>query len=259
MRDNAVSHKPHPTEDASRTSDQPANSVGLKALALKALGRATPRGASWSGRNSFRVSSAFVPAPGVAEQAQRQGAPDPEEAAAEGSRNPEAASPVAEPAADREAHAPCPTCGCLSEASEEAPSWREEDDPPLLTQMYRKRTTAPRDQIKSVRFTPTAVHAITKAAKAYDKTFAGFVGDAAYAVALGRTSVSSPEDDPIRPLVERLDKLTAQLRRVGNNLNQITTAINSGALPAHAEAVLARVEATVEHIFRLLDQLIAEK
>jgi hypothetical protein len=101
---------------------------------------------------------------------------------------------------------------------------------------------------------------IEAAAQARGQFFAGYVGDVAYAHALGRTTgPGSPEDDPARPVVESLEKLIAQLRRTGNNLNQITYAINTGTVPDHAEYVLSRVEETVEMAFTLLDGFVGNQ
>nr|WSX78111.1 MobC family plasmid mobilization relaxosome protein [Streptomyces sp. NBC_00899] len=119
--------------------------------------------------------------------------------------------------------------------------------------MYRKRTKESRSRPRSIRFTPTAERVIEEAARARGQFFAGYVGDVAYAHALGRTAAASPEDDPVRPLVETVERLIAQLRRTGNNLNQVTHAVNSGVIPDHAEHVLERVEAAVEEAFTLLD------
>ncbi|MDX2693728.1 hypothetical protein PV416_09995 [Streptomyces ipomoeae] len=141
----------------------------------------------------------------------------------------------------------------------EQPSWREPDAPALPTLMNRKRTTEKRDQEKTIRFTPTAVRIIAKEAERRGQKFAGFVGDAALAVALGKAGlVGSPEDDPVRPLIEAIETHTVALNRVGNNLNQIAGAIHRGTVPEHAEAVLASVEQTVENSYRLIDRLLTE-
>ncbi|EKX67524.1 hypothetical protein STRIP9103_06673 [Streptomyces ipomoeae 91-03] len=125
--------------------------------------------------------------------------------------------------------------------------------------MNRKRTTEKRDQEKTIRFTPTAVRIIAKEAERRGQKFAGFVGDAALAVALGKAGlVGSPEDDPVRPLIEAIETHTVALNRVGNNLNQIAGAIHRGTVPEHAEAVLASVEQTVENSYRLIDRLLTE-
>jgi hypothetical protein len=102
---------------------------------------------------------------------------------------------------------------------------------------------------------------IEAAAQARGQFFAGYVGDVAYAHALGKatTGPGSPEHDPARPVVEAVEKLIAQLRRNGNNLNQITHAINTGIVPDHAEYVLGRVGETVEMAFVLLDGFVGNQ
>lgn len=125
--------------------------------------------------------------------------------------------------------------------------------------MNRKRTTEKRDQVKNIRFTATAVQTIDDEAKLRGQTFAGFVGDAALAVACGEANmVGSPEDDPVRPLVEAVEVHTKALNRIGTNLNQITMAIHSGAIPERTEAVLDHIEQAAEASYRLMDQLLAE-
>lgn len=202
-------------------------------------------GASWSGRNSYRVSSALASAPAGAEEAGRQGAAAREGEAERGltQDNPEPSVATA-----------CPSCGQpLALVEAEPSSWREPDDPPLPAPIYRKRTKESRSRPRSIRFTPTAERVIEEAARARGQFFAGYVGDVAYAHALGRTVTGSPEDDPVRPLVETVERLIAQLRRTGNNLNQVSHAVNFGVIPEHAERVLGRVEEAVEEAFTLLD------
>jgi len=205
--------------------------------------------ASWSERASNEASSALAPAPGVAEEkAGRQRAPEPEE----GTTEPSTAR-VADCAA------PCPEQPADTTPSDEKPSWREPDAPALPALMNRKRTTEKRDQEKTIRFTLTAVRIIAEEAERRGQKFAGFVGDAALAVALGKAGiVGSPEDDPIRPLIEAVEAHTVALNRIGSNLNQITGAIHRGTVPEHAETVLARVEHAVENSYGLIDQLLAE-
>jgi hypothetical protein len=159
------------------------------------------------------------------------------------------------------ADAVCPSCGHrpLTTVQDQQPSWRDPDDPPLLAPMYRKRTKETRTRARSIRFTPTAEAVIEAAARASGKYFAGYVGDIAYAHALGTTAASSPEEDPVRPLVENVERLIVQLRRTGNNLNQITHAINSGVISDHAERVLVRVDAVVEDAFILLDGFVGKE
>ncbi|MEV0266050.1 hypothetical protein AB0I49_32580 [Streptomyces sp. NPDC050617] len=141
----------------------------------------------------------------------------------------------------------------------EQPSWREPDAPALPARLNRKRTGEKRDQEKKIRFTPTAVRIIDEAAERRHSTFAGFVGDAALAVALGKASMAgSPEDDPIRPLVEAVEAHTRALNRIGINLNQITMAIHSGAIPERAETVLDHIELAAQASYQLMDRLLAD-
>ncbi|WP_329570400.1 hypothetical protein [Streptomyces sp. NBC_01361] len=182
------------------------------------------------------------------ERAERQGAPEPENGAADPSLAPAAdpATPYTQPTAD------------VPPLVEE-PSWRDPDAPVLPALMNRRRTTEKRDQEKTIRFTRTAVSLITAAAHQRGQKFAGFVGDAALAVALDKAGlVGSPEDDPARPLIEAIETHTVALNRVGNNLNQISGSIHRGAVPEHTGAVLVRVEQAVENSYRLIDRLLTE-
>lgn len=204
--------------------------------------------ASWSERVSNEASSALAPAPGVAERkAERQGAPEPEEGIAE-TCPPAPGSVVPRPQPPTDVEPPV-----------EQPSWRDLDAPVLPALMNRKRTVEKRDQEKTIRFTRTAVGVISAAAHQRGQKFAGFVGDAALAVALGKAGlVGSPEDDPVRPLIEAVEAHTVALNRIGGNLNQITAAIHRGTVPERAEAVLDRVEQAAENSYRLIDQLLTE-
>lgn len=174
----------------------------------------------------------------MAEEAQRHGAPD-RECAAEGSRTQEG---------------PQPTADAYAELS----SIRDPDDPPLPAPMNRKRTTEKRDQVRSIRFTPTALRLIDDAAAACGKKLAGYVGDAALKEALGHRTAASPEDDPLRPLVEAIEAQTAQLRHIGNNLNQIARATSAGATPDHADTVLTRLRHVLDASHATLDTLLEE-
>lgn len=197
--------------------------------------------ASWSERASNEASPALAPTPGVAEEkAERQGAPEPEGVMAD------SAALCTQPPTD-------------AQPPVEQPSWRDLDAPALPALLNRKRTVEKRDQEKTIRFTRTAVSVISSAAHQRGQKFAGFVGDAALAVALGKTGlVGSPEDDPVRPLIEAVEAHTVALNRIGGNLNQITAAIHRGTVPERAEAVLDRVEQAAENSYRLIDQLLTE-
>ncbi|MGW6237452.1 hypothetical protein [Streptomyces sp. NPDC055094] len=177
------------------------------------------------------------------DEAERQGAPELEEGVVEDSCQPAADS------VPRSTPADVPPLV-------EQPSWRDLDAP-LPAQMNRKRTVEKRDQEKTIRFTRTAVQVISAAAQQRGQRFAGFVGDAALAVAVGKAGmVGSPEDDPLRPLIEAVEAHTVALNRIGGNLNQITAAINRGTVPERAEAILDRVEQAAQNSFHLIDQLL---
>ncbi|WP_335970931.1 MobC family plasmid mobilization relaxosome protein [Streptomyces sp. CA2R106] len=230
--------------------EQPQKKPGIfTRISQTATGRSD--GASWSGRNSYRVSSALASAPAGAEENHRQGAPDRMGEAERGLTQDNPPHPVA---------TVCPSCGhpAPTAAQSEPLSGREPNDPPLPAPLYRKRAKETRDRVRSIRFTPTAERVIDAAAHERGQYFAGYVGDAAYAHALGNTATGSPEDDPARPIVENVERLIAQLRRTGNNLNQITHAIHSGTIPDHTERVLDRVEEAVENAFILLDGFVSK-
>ncbi|MFI1707572.1 hypothetical protein [Streptomyces griseoruber] len=188
----------------------------------------------------------------------RQRAPEPVEGVNEPCTTP-AADDAKQPVADSVTPHVKPSAEAQAPAAVEQPSWREPDTPVLPARMNRKRTTEKRDQEKKIRFTPTAVRLIDAEARRRRQKFAGFVGDAALAVALGKAGmVGSPEDDPIRPLLESIEAHTKALNRIGTNLNQITAAVHSGAIPERAEAVLDRIEQAAEASYALMDQLLGE-
>ncbi|WP_229843704.1 plasmid mobilization relaxosome protein MobC [Streptomyces chryseus] len=192
-------------------------------------------------------------------EAGRQRAPEPGERTTEPNASSVANAPATHDELPADSTAPQPESSAHTASPIELPSWREPDAPTLPARMNRKRTTERRDQEKKIRFTPTAVHTIDEAAKRRHKRFAGFVGDAALAVALGKASMTgSPEDDPSRALVEAVETHTKALNRIGTNLNQITMAINSGALPDQAEAVLDHIDQAVKRSYELMDKLVAE-
>ncbi|MEU4926742.1 hypothetical protein AB0G54_09580 [Streptomyces yokosukanensis] len=191
------------------------------------------------------------------EGAGRQRAPEPDEGVNE-PRTASTADSAEQPVADSITPHAEPSARQPPAAVEQL-SWREPDAPALRARMNRKRTIEKRDQEKKIRFTPTAVRLIDAEARRRHQKFAGFVGDAALAVALGKAGmVGSPEDDPIRPLVEAIDAHTKALNRIGTNLNQVTAAIHSGAIPERAEAVLDRIEQAAQASYALMDRLHAE-
>ncbi|WDN52492.1 plasmid mobilization protein [Streptomyces clavuligerus] len=100
-------------------------------------------------------------------------------------------------------------------------------------QRPRLRQTVQRDHVRSVRLTADELATVQHAAKSVGLTTAGFLADAAVAVARTHGDARLWLTDQ-RALVEELMTATAQLARAGNNLNQVARVLNSGG---HSDAV----------------------
>lgn len=174
--------------------------------------------ASCSFRNSSAatgrggVSEAHAPTPERAGDARRQGAPDPG-AATEGGSQPE---------------------GEVAERS--APRTRP-----------RLRQSAHRDQVRSVRLTRDELDIVKRAAEAVGLKTAGFLADAAVAVAQAQGGPKAWLLDQ-RGRVEELMSASAQLARAGNNLNQVARILNSGGRAEYADDAVARVLRAVARV-----------
>ncbi|MFF3546837.1 MULTISPECIES: plasmid mobilization protein [Streptomyces] len=97
-----------------------------------------------------------------------------------------------------------------------------------------------RDQVRSVRLTRDELDTVTRAAEASGLKTAGFLADAAVVVAQAQGGSKAWLLDQ-RGRVEELMAASAQLARVGNNLNQIARILNSGGHVAHVDEAVARV------------------
>ncbi|WP_326692317.1 MobC family plasmid mobilization relaxosome protein [Streptomyces sp. NBC_01795] len=104
----------------------------------------------------------------------------------------------------------------------------------------RLRQSQQRDRVRSVRLTADELTDVQRAAEAMGLRVAGFLADAAVAVARAQDGPHTWLMDQ-RALVEELMRASAQLARVGNNLNQVARALNSGGETPYAEDALARV------------------
>lgn len=168
--------------------------------------------ASYTLRNSLAggaaegVSQGHAPAPAGAGEAGHQGAPD--RAATEGGSQPgEGATPHAV----------------------------------VETRMRpRLRQSQQRNRVRSVRLTADELADIQEAAATMGMRVAGFLADAAVAVARAQEGPASWLMNQ-RALVEELMRASAQLARVGNNLNQVAKALNSGVEVPYADDAIARV------------------
>ena len=105
-----------------------------------------------------------------------------------------------------------------------------------------------RDQVRSVRLSVPELTAIRAAAAACEMTIAGFIAHAAVAAARD-TNAAPARVAGQREQVTELFAARRPLRQVGNNLNQIARALNSGAeTPPQLAAVLAAVHACVHRV-----------
>ena len=167
--------------------------------------------ASCSFRNSSAatgcggVSEAHAPALGGAREARHQGVPD-SEPATEGGSQP-----------------------------------GEEPNPPATPRTRpRLRQSVHRDQVRSVRLTHDELELVKHAAEAVGLKTAGFLANAAVAVAQAQGGPQPWLLDQ-RGRVEELMAASAQLARAGNNLNQVARVLNSGGQAAYADDAVARV------------------
>lgn len=104
----------------------------------------------------------------------------------------------------------------------------------------RLRQSVHRDQVRSVRLTQDELETVTRAAEAAGLKTAGFLADAAVAVAQAQGGSKAWLLDQ-RGRVEELMAASAQLARIGNNLNQIARILNSGGDVGHVDEAVARV------------------
>ncbi|GGT26357.1 plasmid mobilization protein [Streptomyces purpureus] len=104
----------------------------------------------------------------------------------------------------------------------------------------RLRQSVHRDQVRSVRLTRDELDIIKRAAEAVGLKTAGFLADAAVAVAQAQGGPKAWLMDQ-RGRVEELMAASAQLARAGNNLNQVARVLNSGGQAEYADDAVARV------------------
>ncbi|MEV3871581.1 plasmid mobilization relaxosome protein MobC [Streptomyces sp. NPDC049906] len=117
-----------------------------------------------------------------------------------------------------------------------------QDNPPpqQRRQRPRLRQTAQRGHVRSVRLTADELATVQHAARTAGLTTAGFLADAAVAVARTHGDARIWLTDQ-RALVEELMTVGVQLARAGNNLNQVARILNSGGHSDHVDQAVARV------------------
>ncbi|MFJ1602573.1 plasmid mobilization protein [Streptomyces sp. NPDC088253] len=97
-----------------------------------------------------------------------------------------------------------------------------------------------RDQVRSVRLTHDELELVKRAAESVGLKTAGFLADAAVAVAQAQGGPQPWLSDQ-RGRVEELMAASAQLARAGNNLNQVARILNSGGQVEYGDEAVARV------------------
>ncbi|WP_153427462.1 MobC family plasmid mobilization relaxosome protein, partial [Streptomyces alkaliphilus] len=127
-------------------------------------------------------------------------------------------------------------------------------DPPPRTRR-RKHQRRQRPHVRTTRFSDDELARVSAGAKTAGLTVAGFLARAALAAArdLDRTASTIAGE---RELVAELFAARRHLGRVGNNLNQVARAVNSGGHPPELDAVLAATERAVRRVQHATDRLL---
>lgn len=211
-----MTHDPHHPEDS---PDEPLplpKSPTLMGRLRRAFGRAAPGGAS-STPSPTQGRSSGISAPGVAETAQRQGAPG-QEAGAEGGTDPDNLH-----AAQRETLRP----SCVAETAAGEPTVKSAQ-PTIRRFTGTKRTV----RVGPMLFTDDEdVRLQETAAEHGYKGKSGFAADVVLAFVTGRFTANLPlSEDRRRTHIFRAQVLR-QLNRIGVNVNQIARALNSDYTP----------------------------
>jgi hypothetical protein len=99
---------------------------------------------------------------------------------------------------------------------------------------------------------------VQEAAERENQALASWVGQASLAVA---TEQVVPVSADAKVVLQELIRSRGQLRRVGNNLNQVARVLNAegDVTDAQIRAVLALVNATVRHVDEATLQLMRER
>ncbi|KOX35559.1 hypothetical protein ADL07_06870 [Streptomyces sp. NRRL F-4707] len=185
-----------------------------------------PSGASWC-RSIAPVGSnaPASPAPGVAGADRHRGAPIVEDAT-EGGSHPE-----------REEPRTCHSTDCAHAAPSK----------PRVQQRERLRDEKKRVRQPSCRMNDDEYQLLVRAAAECHMSVAGFLARAALNAArdLNRTAADIAGE---KEMLQELFALRRHLGQIGNNLNQVAKALNSGADAPQAAAVLAAVQRAAKRV-----------
>jgi mobilization protein MobC len=207
-----VTHDPHHTDHSSGALPSLAKSLTLLGRLRRVFGRTAPGGAS-STLSPTQGRSSAISAPGVAETAQRQGAPDREVGAEDGSDPDELhavqqqilrPTPAAEPTADERAV--------------------QSVQPTIRRFTGTKRTV----RVGPLRFTGDEHAELQEAAVEHGyKGESGFAADIVLAFVSGRFTANLPLSEDRRRTHMFRAQVLRELNRIGVNVNQIARALNS--------------------------------
>ncbi|MEV5774242.1 plasmid mobilization relaxosome protein MobC [Streptomyces antimycoticus] len=116
----------------------------------------------------------------------------------------------------------------------------------------------PRSHRFKVSFNDAELAIVKEAADRENQALASWVGQAALAVA---TELVVPVSADAKVVLHELIRSRGQLRRIGNNLNQVAYALNSEGevTDAQIKAVLARVHEAVRHVDEATLQVMRER
>jgi len=117
----------------------------------------------------------------------------------------------------------------------------------------RRRHKGGRSRGVRVSLTEAEYAAVRAAAAQQQMAVAAYAGQVLVAVA---ERTDPPEWTPLRELLGQLLRASAQVRRIGNNLNQAVTALHALGYPTEALQGYARVaSATVENLDDLAEEI----
>lgn len=141
----------------------------------------------------------------------------------------------------------------MSEATEETPVRRK-------PKSYRRHEREPRRRLVTIRFNDAELGEIREAAKRNGSDSVGaWVGTLASAVARGTEKRSVPKPMQLdREALGQVMQARGQMSSIGNNVNQIAAALNSGSeVPdVQVDALLAKVREIVNRLDDLTVQLV---
>ncbi|MFF4342831.1 hypothetical protein ACFY00_23230 [Kitasatospora sp. NPDC001540] len=234
---------------------------------LLAFGNSAPGGASWGKVHNAVGAADFAldPAPGVAGQDRREGAPDQEVMTEGGHDQDELPSHRTEPLNDIDAERAADDDRIVREAPTVTPAeFIHERVPvldrfvlpvddtslPLAKRLYRPRSGTKRDDQVTCSVEPAEKELLDFVATKLKRSRSAFLADSAMSVALAymRTDrrdafVPMPDYEAVTLLTEAIGTHQRAIDRAGNNLNQLMVEVYSGPIPERAMKVLAELHA----------------